>query len=244
MIAAVALGTPFLFGQAQAAELKVLSTNALKAVIEEMVPQFEKTTENKLVITWNPAAVLKADIEKGAAFDIAFLTVALTDDLAKQGKVDGATRATIAHAGVGVAMKKGAPKPDISTSEGLKTALLNAKSIGYVGQGASGAVIRAMFDKLGIAEQVKPKLKLLETNAGAAAASGEVEIGMTQISEILPIAGAELIGPLPKDVQGYTYFSGAVATASKDKDAAKALIKFLTGPDALKVIKAKGMEPG
>jgi molybdate transport system substrate-binding protein len=244
MIATVALGMPFLFGQAQAAELKVLSTNALKAVIEALVPQFEKTSENKLTITWNPAAVLKADIEKGAAFDVAFLTVAATDDLAKQGKIDGATRATIAHAGVGVAMKKGAPKPDISTSEGLKTALLNAKSIGYVGQGASGAVIRAMFDKLGIAEQVKPKLKLLTTNAGAAAASGEVEIGMTQISEILPIAGAELVGPLPKDVQGFTYFSGGVAAASKDKEAAKALIKFLTGADALKVIKAKGMEPG
>jgi molybdate transport system substrate-binding protein len=101
-----------------------------------------------------------------------------------------------------------------------------------------------MFDKLGIAEQVKPKLKMLATNAGAAAASGEVEIAMTQISEILPIAGAELVGPLPKDVQGFTYFSGGVAAASKDKEAAKALIKFLTSPDALKVIKAKGMEPG
>jgi molybdate transport system substrate-binding protein len=229
---------------ASAAEIKVLSTNALKSVLEELGPQFEKSSEHKLVVTWSPAAVLKAEIEKGATFDVAFLTVAGVDDLAKQGKIAAATRATIARAGVGVAVRKGAPKPDISTTEAFKRALLNAKSIGFVAQGASGIYLKTLFEKLGIAEELKPKIKLLPTAAGAAAANGEVEIAMTQISEILPYAGAELVGPLPPEIQLYTVFAGGVAANAKEAEGGKALIKFLTAPSALPVIKAKGMEPG
>ena len=164
--------------------------------------------------------------------------------LAGEGKIDAATRTTIAHAGIGIAIHKGVPKPDISTTEAFKRALLNAKSVGFTAAGASGVYLKTLFDKLGIADELKPKLKLLQGGAGEAAANGEVEIGLTQISEILPYADAELVGPLPPDIQSYTYFSAGEAAASKEADAAKALIKFLTAPAAVSVIKAKGMEPG
>jgi molybdate transport system substrate-binding protein len=242
--ATISLALPLLLGSAQAADIKVFSSNALKSVIEELGPQFEKATENKLVMTWKPAAVLKSEIEQGAVFDVAVLTKGAIDDLVKQGKIAADTRATLARSGVGVAVHKGAPKPDISTTEAFKTALRNAKSIGFVGQGASGIYLKTLFEKLGIAEELKPKIKLLPTAAGAAAASGEVEIAMTQISEILPYAGAELVGPLPPEIQLYTVFAAGVAAGAKETAAGKALIKFLTAPSALPVIKAKGMEPG
>lgn len=242
--AAAAWALLLLAGPAPAAELKVSSTTALKTVLEELGPQFEKKTENNLLLSIGPTAVLKTRIEQGAAFDVAILTVAATDDLAKQGKILPATRTAIAHAGLGVAVHKGAPKPDISTTDAFRHALLNAKSIGFTAQGASVASLQAIFQKLGIADALKPKIKLLDGPAGAAVAKGEVEIGLTQISEILPYAEDELVGPLPPDIQVYTNFSAGVATASKEVDAAKALIRFLTAPAAVPVIKTKGMEPG
>ena len=244
-IAAVAaLSLPLVAGVAQAAELKVFSSTALKTVLEELGPQFEKSTGNKLVFTIGPAAALKTQIDQGADFDIAILTVAATDDLAKQGKIAPDTRAPVAHVGIGVAVRKGAPKPDISTTDAFKRALLNAKSVGFTAAGASGAYLKVLFEKLGIAEALQPKLKLLPGAAGEAAANGEVEIGLTQISEILPYAGAELVGPLPPEIQSYTNFSTGVSAASKDAAAATALIKFLTAPSAATVYKAKGLEQG
>jgi molybdate transport system substrate-binding protein len=228
---------------AQAAEIKVLASTAVKATLEELAPQFEKTTGNKVDITFAPAAALKVKIDEGAAFDVAILAAPITDSLAGSGKLDTPST-TIAHSGIGVAIRKGALRPDIGTTEAFKQTLLNAKSIGFTAAGATGAYLTKLFEKLGIAEALKPKLKLLPGAAGEAAASGEVEMGMTQISEILPYAGAELLGPLPPDIQSYTYFSAAASTASKQADAAKAFIKYLAAPSALAVIKAKGMEPG
>lgn len=243
MTAIVGFALPLLIGQAQAAEIKVLASTAVKTTLEELGPQFEKATGNKVDLTFAPAAVLKTKIDQGTAFDVAILTAQVTDGLAGEGKIDTA-RTTVAHSGIGVAIQKGAPKPDISTTEAFKRALLNAKSIGFTAGGATGAYLKTLFEKLGIAEELKPKLKLLQGAAGAAAAAGEVEIGMTQISEILPYANAELVGPLPADVQSYTYFSAAASATSKEADVAKAFIKFLGAPAALVVIKAKGMEPG
>jgi molybdate transport system substrate-binding protein len=241
--AIVGLAWPLLMGQAQAAEIKILASTAVKTTLEELGPQFEKATGNKVDLEFAPAAVLKAKIDQGTAFDVAILTAPVTDALAGEGKID-TTRTTISHSGIGVAIHKGAAKPDISTTEAFKRALLNAKSVGFTAAGATGAYLKSLFEKLGIADELKPKLKLLQGAAGEAAASGEVEIGMTQISEILPYANAELVGPLPPDIQSYTYFSAAVSTVSKDADAARAFIKFLAAPAALTVIKAKGMEPG
>jgi molybdate transport system substrate-binding protein len=231
---------------ADAAEIKVLSSNALKTVVEELGPQFEKSSENKLNVTFGAAANLKVSIEKGEAFDLAILTSSALDDLVKQGKLDAATRVDIARSSVGLAVKKGASRPDIGTTEAFKRALIDAKSIGYVEQGASGIYLKGLFERLGLAEQLKSKIKLLPASnpAANAVANGEVEIGMTQISEILPYAGAELVGPLPADIQLYTVFPAAVGTGAKQPEGAKAFVKFLTAPAAIPVLKAKGLSPG
>jgi molybdate transport system substrate-binding protein len=243
IVAIVGLALPFLAGQVQAAEIKVLASTAVKTTLEELGPQFEKATGNKVNFEFAPAAILKVKIDQGAVFDVAILTAPITEGLAGEGKID-ATHTAIAHSGIGVAIHRGAPKPDISTTEAFKRALLNAKSVGFTAGGASGAYLKTLFEKLGIADELKPKLKPLQGAAGEAAANGEVEIGMTQISEILPYANAELVGPLPPDIQSYTYFSAAVSTASKEAGLANAFIKFLAAPAALAFIKAKGMEPG
>jgi molybdate transport system substrate-binding protein len=243
MTAILGFALPLLGGQAQAAEIKVLASTAVKTTLEELGPQFEKATGNKVDITFGPATVLKTKIDQGTAFDVAILTAPIADGLAADGKIDTA-RTTVAHSGIGVAIQKGAAKPDISTTEAFKRTLLNAKSIGFTAGGATGTYLKTLFEKLGIAEELKPKLKMLQGAAGEAAAAGDVELGMTQISEILPYANAELLGPLPPDIQSYTYFSAAASAASKEVDAAKAFIKFLGAPAALAVIKAKGMEPG
>jgi len=228
-----------------AAEIKVLSSNGVKTVLEELAPQFEKATGHKLVFRFAPAADLKAQIEKGEPCDLAILTAAAIDDLIKQGKLAQATRADIARSGAGVAIKKGAPKPDIATTDAFKRTLLQAKSIAYVGTGATGANMRKIFDKLGIAEEMKAKTKLLAgIGAADAVAKGEAELGFTQISEILHVDGADLAGPLPPELQIYTVFPAAVAATAKEPAAAQAFIKFLTAPAAAPVIKAKGMEPG
>jgi molybdate transport system substrate-binding protein len=243
-VAIAALALPLLAVQVQAAELKVLATASVKGLIDELGPQFEKATENKVSITSGASAALKAQIDQGAAFDVAILTLPLIDALASSGKIDGATRTIIARAGLGVSVRAGTAKPDVSTEDALKRTLLNAKSIGFNGQGASRAMNEAMMSKLGIADQLKPKIKLLDIPAPEGVANGEVEIGLGPISEILPVARAQVAGPFPAGVQSYLVVSSGVAANTKNADVAKALIEFLTSPAALPVLKAKGMEPG
>jgi len=230
---------------AGAADIKVISSNALKTTLEQLAPGFEKSTGHKLVFTWGAAVPLKAQIEKGAAFDLAVLTTAGVNDLIKQGKLVGATRTALANSGAGVAVRKGAPKPDISTVEAFKRALLDAKSVAYVEQGGTGIYLKALLARLGIADALKDRIKLLppENPAAHAVANGEAEIGMTQISEILPYAGAELVGPFPGEIQLTTSFATAVGTGAQQPEAAKALIEFLTAPAASAVFKAKGLDP-
>jgi molybdate transport system substrate-binding protein len=242
--AVAALLLPLAAAQAQAAEIKVLSSTALKAVLEELCPQFEKATENKVVLTLAPSAVIKTQIDQGAAFDVDILTVTLNDNLASTGKIVSAPRVTVARAGMGVAVRKGTAKPDISTTEALKRALLNAKSIGFNGQGASRSTFEALFTKLGIADALKAKITLLTTGAPEGVAKGVVEIGLGPISETLAEPGADLVGPLPADIQSYLVFTAGVSAGSKDPQAANTLIKFLAAPAAAPVLKAKGMEPG
>jgi molybdate transport system substrate-binding protein len=242
--ALLTIGLLSLGATAHAAEIKVLASTALKSVLEQLRLQFEQSSGNKLNFSFGPAAVLKAQIDQGAATDVAVLTAALTNVLAKTGKLDPATRATIARAGLGVAVRAGAPKPDVSTTDALKRTLLNAKSIGFNGVGASRASIEAMINKLGIAEALKPKIKLLNVSAPVAVAKGDVDVGLGPVSEILPLAGVQLAGSLPAEVQSYLVFTAAVSSSSKNAEAAKALIQFLTAPSVAPVLKAKGMEPG
>jgi molybdate transport system substrate-binding protein len=231
--AALALGA-----SANAAEIKMLSTNALKSTLEALGPKFEQSSGHKLAITWGTAANLKGEIEKGAAVDVAFLTDAGADDLIKQGKL--AARTPIARSGIAVAIQKGAPKPALANADDFKKMVLAAKSIAWVETGASGIYLKGVFERLGIADAIKGKLKSVKA-AGEAVANHEAEIGFTQVSEILPHAGAEVGGLLPPDVQSFTSFS--VAVKAKDSAPAEALVKFLKTEASADVIKAKGLEP-
>jgi molybdate transport system substrate-binding protein len=233
-------------GGADAAEIKVLSSNGLKTALEELAPQFERVSGHKLAITFNAAAVLKSQIENGATFDLAILGAPAADDLIRQGKLVAATRKDVAQSLAGVAVRKGAPRPDIATTEAFTRALLEARSICYVEQGATGIYLKGLLARLGLADALKGKTKLLPPSnpAALAVANGEAELGMTQISEILPYAGAELVGPLPAEIQLHTPYPAAIATDAKEPAAAQALIEFLATPTAIPVLRSKGLQAG
>ena len=233
---------------AQSAEIKVVSGGAFKQVLTALAAQYEKESGNKLDITYQTVGQHIALIRDGKEeFDVAVLTPDAIDNLAKNGKIVPGTRADLAKVGVGVVVKAGAPLPDISTVDAFKRTLLAAKSVAYIDPkagGSSGIYVAGLLERLGIADQVNAKAKLI--HGGAVAdhiADGEAEIGVHQISEILPVAGVTLVGPLPAEIQNFTVYSAGVSVAAKDTAAARALVKFLSGPHALPIIKAKGMEP-
>jgi molybdate transport system substrate-binding protein len=229
-----------------AADIKVLASNGVKAALEELAPAFERETGNKLVLSFGLAAALKRQIEAGEAFDVAILTSAGIDDLAKQGKIDGASRVSVARSGVGIGIRKGGPRPDISTPDALKRTLLAAKSISWAKEGQSGIYFASLLQRMGIAEQMKPKVVAADSGAdvGKFVAGGYVEFGVILVNELMAAPGVEVLGPLPPELQSYTAFQAGVASGSKDPGAAKALVKFLTVPSAGAVFKAKGQEPG
>lgn len=228
---------------AYTADLTVVSTNAFKTVLEELGPQFERATGHKLTMRFASTSEMKTRIEKGEAFDVALLTTAAADDLIKQAKLDPATRTEVARSGVGVAIRKGAPKPDLSSADAFKRSLVQAKSITYSAAGFTGPSLRKIFERFGIADEIQAKTRLASGNAAEAVARGEAELGFTQASEILHVAGADYAGPLPEEVQIYTVYAAAGASAGKDAAASSALVRFLSAPAAAPVIKAKGMEP-
>ena len=249
-IAAVAkfgIGVMFLLAlghAAQSAEVKVLSVGPLKTLLEELGPQFERATGHKLMIKYDVSAALKRQIDAGETFDVALILPAMIDDLLKQGKVAAGTRTDISRAAVGVAVKKGAPKPDIGSAEALKRTLLNAKSIAYSGEGASGIYFKSVLERLGIAAEMNPKLKPFGSSAVVpSVAKGEVELAVISPPAILAEPGAELVGILPKELQHYVVYTAGVSAATKEADAAKALLKYLTTPAAMSVMKSKGLEP-
>jgi molybdate transport system substrate-binding protein len=218
----------------------------MKAVVLELVPQFEKETGHKAVVDNDTAGGLAKRIEGGEAFDLAVITPGVIGDLAKKGKVVGDSRVNVARVGVGVVVKEGAPVPDIGSVDAFKRTLIAAKSVAYIDPasgGSSGIYLTGLFDKLGIAADIKPKAKLKQGGYVAELiANGEAELGLHQISEILPVKGVKLVGPLPAEIQNYTTYAAAVGTEAKQPDAARALIKLLTGSQAESVLKARGME--
>ena len=229
---------------ASAADLKVFCTNGVKAVVEELLPQFEKTSGNKVVISYEPSTQIKKRIDAGEAFDVAFMTTALIDEAIKAGKLQFESRRFIARSGLGLSIRSGAKKPDIGSVDAFKKTLVAAKSITYATQGASAAPFQALVAKLGIEPQMKPKYNLRNTAAqvGEAVASGTVEIGVAPVSEILPVKGVDLIGAFPNDLQSYVEITAAAGTGAKEKDAANKLIAFIVSPANAALIKAKGME--
>ncbi|HEY6720838.1 MAG TPA: substrate-binding domain-containing protein [Burkholderiales bacterium] len=194
---------------------------------------------------WAGTADIMKRMKAGESVDLVVISAASLDELAKLGKIAPGSSVDLAKSGVGVAVRKGAPRPDISSGEALKRALLSAKSISY-SSGPSGVYLAGLFERWGVAEQLKPKIR--QTPPGVAVgdlvARGEAEIGFQQVSELLPVAGIDYIGPLPKDIQQVTVFSGGIHAAAKEPDAARALLEFLTAPAAAPVIRKKGMEPG
>jgi molybdate transport system substrate-binding protein len=231
-------------GAAYAAEIRVLCSNGLKAVMEDLGPQFERATGNKVVVTYGLAAEFKQQIEAGQAVDVAVLTPPLIDDLIKQGKMAADTRAVIARTGLGIMIRAGARKPDVSTTDAFKRSLLGAKAIAFAKVGASGVAFQDLIKRLGIADTLQSKLKPTATGEelNDLVVHGGAEYGVLPLSEILPVHGAELGGLFPADVQSYIVMAAAVSSNAKQGAAARDLVKFLTAPSALPTIKAKGME--
>ena len=224
---------------ASAQSLTVFSSNATKALIQELGPQFEKSSGQKLTLVFANSADLKGRIEKGAAFDVAGMTAPAIADLIKSARVSADSRADIARTGIGVAIERQAVRPDISTLDSLKATLTRAKSITYVEQGATAPVMRGIFARLGLTELVNAKTVYSESAADAVAEK-KAELGFTQISEILNVPGALLVGPLPAEVQVYTTFAAAASPTASS--AARQFIAFLVSAQAAAVMRQKGME--
>jgi len=230
---------------ANAGDLKVLTTGAMKPVLLEVVPGFQQDSKQTVSLDNDTAGALVKRIQGGAAFDVVVLTPAGIDELAKAGKVSPGVE--LARVGIGVMVKAGAPRPDISTVDALKRTLLAAKSVAYIDPasgGSSGIYLARLWERLGIADALKPKAKL--KHGGAVAdliVNGEAEIGFQQASEIIASPGVTLIGQLPDEIQNYTIYSGAISTSAQSPAPAAAFISWLRRPAMAPILQAKGLLP-
>ena len=232
-------------GIAQAVEIKVLASNAIKEAYLELVPQFEKASGHKVATTWAGTNDIKKRIAAGETYDLIIMSRASLDDIVKSGKVVAGSPVNLVKSGIGIAVRAGAPKPDISSGEAVKKAVLAAKSVGY-STGPSGTYLVGLFQRMGIADAIKAKVVVSQPGhpVGEYIARGEAEIGFQQVSELLPVKGIIFVGPLPADIQEITTFAGGLHIAATQPGAAGALVKFITAPAAVPVIKRKGLEPG
>jgi molybdate transport system substrate-binding protein len=227
------------------AEITARCTNGIKEALIELAPEFERAHGAKLNAIFGSTKLIIDDINAGAQADLLVLTDEAIEALIKAGKVKAGSRADIASSGIGVAVRKGAPKPDISTPEALKRALLAAKTVSYSRIGASGIyTANVLIPRLGIAEEMKSRALLPDpgTPVGVLLASGKAEIGLQQISELMPVPGIDIVGPLPGDLQKMTTFSAGISAGASAPDLAKALAAFLTAAPARTVIKRHGLE--
>src|SRR6195256_3949293 len=253
LVAAANIGFMFLLVvgiAAEAAELKVLSAIGMQLVVEDLGPKFERATGHKLGITFATLGATVKRVQGGEIADVVIIPQQGIDGLVKDGKAVAGNVTVLARAGIVVAVRKGAPKPDISSPDALKRTLLAAKSISYVDPasgGASGIHFAKVLDRLGVASEVKSKTAFPNpqnpAEVGALVANGEAEIGVHIIVELIPVAGIDIVGPLPGDLQNTIVFAAAVMASSKDAEASRTLVNFLRTPEAVAVIKAKGMQP-
>lgn len=223
------------------ADIKVLSI-PFKGPLDRIGPQFERTTGHKL--KYAPSAPLQEQIDAGESFDVVLIFSSVVDQLINQGKVAAGTRVDIAHAGLGLAVKKGAAKPDILSADTFRRALLASKSIAYAAQGPSGVHLTSLLERLGIANDIKPKLKPM--NAGSLVvgpvARGEVEIGIVSIPFIVAEPGVEMVGPLPRELQDYVHYSSGIGISAQDRNAAKAFISYFARAKSADTLRAHGLE--
>jgi molybdate transport system substrate-binding protein len=241
----IAVASLLLPGLSQAAEIKLLASSAVKDACLELIPQFEKASGHKVSTAWSSTPDVEKRIAAGEAADVIILGDSGTEELIKQGKLVPGSRANFAKSGIGVAVRAGAPKPDISSADAVKRSVLAAKSVAY-SAGLSGAYLVSMFQKLGISDEVKAKTAAVKPGepVGEVVARGDAEIGFHQVSELVRVKGIEILGPLPAEIQNITVYSGGIHTATKEADGATALVKFLTAPAAAPIIKKHGLEPG
>jgi molybdate transport system substrate-binding protein len=234
----------FLPGLAGAEEIKVISTQATQEAYLELVTQFEKASGHKVTTIFSGTLNVQKRLADGEPYDMIIMAGPAIDEQVKLGKAVAGSRVDFAQSGTGLAVRKGAPKPDISSPDALKKTLLAAKSIGY-STGPSGLYMLSVFEKMGIAEQVKGKLKQTPSGVfvGTLITNGDAEIGFQQISELKPVAGIDIIGPLPDELQKITVFSAGIAAVSREPDAGKALIKFLASPEARDTLVKSGLDP-
>jgi molybdate transport system substrate-binding protein len=237
MVAAIVLHSAVV----SAEEIRVLSSIGIRAVVEELAPQFEKTTKHKVTTVFDLSSALKTKIEGGEPFDVVIITPAMVDDLIAKGKVGAASKTVVARVGLGLMIKSGARKPDVSSVEAFKKTLLAAKSITYASAGASGVAFVATAKQLGIADQIKTKPAASGDEVSANILSGASDLAVLPISEILPVKGVELGGVFPNDVQTIVVMAAGV-NANARGTVAKDFVTFLMSPANAGVVKAKGME--
>jgi len=242
VVLAGCLGAGVAINSAQAADLVVAALGPTNFVMTALVPMFEAATSSKVAITYEAGAALVTKVRSGGDLDLAILPPQALDDLVKEGKIAGG-RTDIFISGVGLAVKAGAPKPDISSADALKKTLLAAKSVAH-SKAQSGIYFLSVLDRLGIADQMKAKLVVVESGpVGVAAAKGDAEIAIQQVTELMPVAGVDVVGPLPAELQAKILYSAGIPVGAKQSETAKALIKFFASPTAAPVIKAKGLAP-
>jgi molybdate transport system substrate-binding protein len=224
--------------------MEVLCTNGVKSVMLDLIPAFERERGIKIAVSWGSTQALLKDLESGARGDLAVLTDEAIDALMEHGKVNAGSRVDLARSGIGVAVRKGAKRPDIASPEALKRALLAAKAVAHSKTGLSGIYFPTVLARLGIADEMKGKIVIPDagTPVGELVAKGDAELGIQQISELLPVAGVEIVGPLPQPLQKITTFSGGVLTAAKEPSLATALLKFVAAQSP-RLLKEKGLEP-
>ena len=238
-----------LAGSASAAEVKVMISGGLTAAYKALIPEYEHASGNTVVTAFGPSMgttqnAIPMRLERGEPVDVLILVGYALDDLIKKGQAVADSRTDLVRSPIGIAVRAGAPMPDISSVAALKRALLAAKSIAYSDSASGVYVSTELFSKLGIAEEMKGKAKMIPaTPVGEIVAKGEAEIGFQQMSELMPVQGIDIVGPLPAEVQKITVFSAGVSTTSKEPDAAKSLIKFLSSPQAAPVLIKSGLEP-
>jgi len=224
--------------------MKILCTNGLKSVMLDLESALEGKSATRPTLVWGSTVGLAKEIADGGNGDLAVLTAEAIDDLIARGKAAAGSRVDLARSGIGLAVRAGASKPDIASPQSLRSALLAAKSVAHSKTGQSGLYFPTVLERLGIAEQMKPKMVVPEGGIpiGEIVAKGEAEIGIQQISELLPVPGIEIVGPLPVPLQKITTFSAGLLTTAKEPDAAKALVKFVVA-EAPRLLKEKGLEP-
>ena len=252
-VAAANIGVMFLLVlgiKAEAAELKVLSAFGMQSVLEDLGPKFERATGHKLTLAFATGGATVKRVQDGEAADVVITVRPGIDSLVKDGKAPAGSMTVLAHSGIVVIVRKGEPTPDVSSPDALKRALLAAKSISYVNPasgGASGIHFAKVLDRLGIANEMKSKTVFPNPQTPAAVgvvvANGEAEIGVHIVQEVISVAGIEIVGPLPGDLQATIVFAAAIMGGTESAEAAKALVSFLRTPEAAAVIKTKGMEP-